>query len=144
MCCKEFHNFLFEKTKILIWDLLDFVLFLLDLKGFPYFLAVVPLMVLAMMLLILSSARPTPVNMCLELYLLILNLVLSMKFGQGSTNNSSILSSSYLARKMLLITMPGDIIQVTANSYHNVHSINSTHLLGALSRSGERYCGFVP
>lgn len=76
------------------------------------FLAVTPHRVLQMMHSIRSLVKLVLESMYQERYLLILNQLSLMKSGQGLIVNSSTLSSLFLERKMLLITLPGAITQV--------------------------------
>ena len=75
-----------------------------------------------MILSIPSSAKLVQASMCQELYLLILNPLSLMKSEPGLTGNFFILSNLFLARKMLLITLPGDIIQVYKKEEFAMHS----------------------
>jgi len=72
-----------------------------------------------MILSIPSSAKLVQASMCRELYLLILNPLSLMKSEVGLTDNFFTRSNLFLARKMLLITLPGDIIQVYKKSISN-------------------------
>jgi len=73
------------------------------------------------MLLTPSLVRLVLASMCLELYLLIWNRLSLMKLGLELTDNFFILTNLFLARKMLLTILLGDIILVFINFYCNVN-----------------------
>jgi len=77
-----------------------------------YPVAVTPQSERNMILLIPSSAKLVQESMCRELYLLISNPLSLMKSEVGLTDSFFTLNNLFLARKTLLITLPGDIIQV--------------------------------
>lgn len=79
---------------------------------FVFVLTVTTLLVLEEMLSIPSSVRLDRASMSLGPYLLIWNQLLLMKLGPALTANYSTLSSSFLVKKMPLITLQEDIIQV--------------------------------